>query len=252
MTGQITMKGGKSERKSAPSEEAAKMFGVESSEICSDEPSTTGPGISKLRAALHVLGPGSAASIINHINGDGGAGIKSYDWGYGVARAIDEVPNGNFKALERKVAAQVIAMDALFATMSRRALVMADEGYTDAAETFMRLALKAQNQCRITLDTLAQVKNPQHTVFMKQANIANGPQQVNNGPTGDDRNADGKAQKKNNSSKNKLLTADEKGERLDTGTTGKTVSNDKVMEPVGAIHRAKNRRGKDGCIEKRI
>jgi hypothetical protein len=44
----------------------------------------------------------------------------------------------------------------------------------------MRLALRAQNQCRATLETLAAIKNPP-VVFAKQANIANGPQQVNNG-----------------------------------------------------------------------
>jgi hypothetical protein len=44
----------------------------------------------------------------------------------------------------------------------------------------MRLALKAQSQCRATLETLATVKNPP-VLFAKQANIANGPQQVNNG-----------------------------------------------------------------------
>jgi hypothetical protein len=46
----------------------------------------------------------------------------------------------------------------------------------------MRVALKAQNQCRMTLETLATVTNPR-VVYAKQANIANGPQQVNNGNT---------------------------------------------------------------------
>jgi hypothetical protein len=47
-------------------------------------------------------------------------------------------------------------------------------------EIYLRLALKAQNQCRMTLETLATIKNPP-AVFAKQANIAHGPQQVNNG-----------------------------------------------------------------------
>ena len=38
-----------------------------------------------------------------------------------------------------------------------------------AAETYMRLALKAQSQCRATLETLANIKNPP-TVFARQAN----------------------------------------------------------------------------------
>ena len=46
----------------------------------------------------------------------------------------------------------------------------------------MRLALKAQGQCRATLETLATIKNPP-VVFARQANIAQGPQQVNNTAT---------------------------------------------------------------------
>jgi hypothetical protein len=44
----------------------------------------------------------------------------------------------------------------------------------------MRLALKAQAQCRATIETLATMKNPP-LVIAKQANISAGHQQVNNG-----------------------------------------------------------------------
>jgi hypothetical protein len=47
------------------------------------------------------------------------------------------------------------------------------------SEAFMRMALKAQSQCRATVETLATIKNPP-VVFARQANIAQGPQQVNN------------------------------------------------------------------------
>jgi len=47
------------------------------------------------------------------------------------------------------------------------------------------MALKAQNQCRMTLKTLATIKNP-HVEFARQANINNaGQQQVNNGAAAD-------------------------------------------------------------------
>ena len=42
----------------------------------------------------------------------------------------------------------------------------------------MRLALKAQAQARSTAEALALLKNPMP--YIRQANIANGPQQVNN------------------------------------------------------------------------
>jgi hypothetical protein len=44
----------------------------------------------------------------------------------------------------------------------------------------MRIALRAQSQCRATLETLAAIKNPP-IVYARQANITSGPQQVNNG-----------------------------------------------------------------------
>jgi hypothetical protein len=50
-----------------------------------------------------------------------------------------------------------------------------------ACDTFLRLAFKAQSQSRATLETLAFTQNPRSVEFVRQANIANGPQQVNNG-----------------------------------------------------------------------
>jgi hypothetical protein len=43
----------------------------------------------------------------------------------------------------------------------------------------MRMALRAQAQCRATLETLAEIKNPP-VVYARQANVTTGPQQVNN------------------------------------------------------------------------
>jgi hypothetical protein len=45
----------------------------------------------------------------------------------------------------------------------------------------MRLAFKAQSQSRAAIETLAEIKNPRQVTFFKQANIAGGNQQVNNG-----------------------------------------------------------------------
>jgi len=53
--------------------------------------------------------------------------------------------------------------------------------YINAAEIYLRLALKAQAQCRTTVETLVEMKNPRPVAFVSQANISNGPQQVNNG-----------------------------------------------------------------------
>ena len=52
----------------------------------------------------------------------------------------------------------------------------------EAFDRLLRLALRAQTQCRATLETLAEIKNPTSVTFVRQANIAHGPQQVNNAP----------------------------------------------------------------------
>jgi hypothetical protein len=68
------------------------------------------------------------------------------------------------------------------------------------SEAHMRLALKAQSNCRATLETLATIKNPL-VVFARQANIAQGPQQVNNNgmmPAGEPRAGAGETEKPQN------------------------------------------------------
>ena len=49
----------------------------------------------------------------------------------------------------------------------------------DIKEKYIRLALKAQSQCRATVESLAVIQQGP-AIFARQANIANGPQQVNN------------------------------------------------------------------------
>ena len=73
--------------------------------------------------------------------------------------------------------AQAHTLDAVF---NRRARSSANCKYVNHIEAYLRLALKAQNQCRATIEALAAIKNPQQVAFVRQANISNGPQQVNN------------------------------------------------------------------------
>jgi hypothetical protein len=87
--------------------------------------------------------------------------------------------NGDLKHAESMLAAQAHTLDAIFNKLARRAAANMGE-YLGAADTYFRLALRAQGQCRATLETLATIKNPP-VVFAKQANIAHGHQQVNNG-----------------------------------------------------------------------
>ncbi len=89
------------------------------------------------------------------------------------------IKGGDLGSVERMLYAQATTLNGAFIDLAHRScLNMRD--YLPAAETFMRLALKAQSQCRATLETLATIKNPP-VVYARQANFAAGPQQVNNG-----------------------------------------------------------------------
>jgi hypothetical protein len=93
---------------------------------------------------------------------------------------VNAVHRGDMRRPEAMLTAQAHTLDVIFNTLAFRGKANADAGYIQAAEQYMRLALKAQSQCRTTLETLGEIKNPRPVAFVKQANIANGPQQVNN------------------------------------------------------------------------
>ena len=93
---------------------------------------------------------------------------------------VAKVMAGDLSEMEALLVAQATALDTIFTELARRAALNMGE-YINATDTYLRLALKAQSQCRTTVEALAELKNPRHVAFVKQANIAHGPQQVNNG-----------------------------------------------------------------------
>ena len=94
-----------------------------------------------------------------------------------LSKQIHEVNQGNMNQAEAMLLAQAHTLDALFNNLARRAK---NQQYLNQLEINLRLALKAQSQCRATLETLSAIKNPP-VVIAKQANISNGHQQINNG-----------------------------------------------------------------------
>ena len=103
----------------------------------------------------------------------------------------------------------------------------------------MRLALKAQSQCRATVETLATIKNPP-VVYAKQANFANGHQQVNNSrgfadaPTGAP-----PAHGKTEIEPTKLLDGEQHGSTdLDAGTAATPARSDSTLETVAEVNRS--------------
>ena len=93
---------------------------------------------------------------------------------------VKDVWAGDMKRAESMLYGQAMALQAIFTNLARRANA---QEYLKHLETYLRLALKAQSQCRATLETLAAIKAGP-AIFARQANIAHGPQQVNNGGSG--------------------------------------------------------------------
>jgi hypothetical protein len=83
---------------------------------------------------------------------------------------------------------------------------------------------------------LAAIKNPKPVAFVQQANIAHGPQQVNNEAA---QPSQALARETENQP-NKLLEV-KNDEWLDTGTQDTTGFSNPALETVGAIDRPKDR-----------
>ncbi len=144
----------------------------------------------------------------------------------------DKINEGDLSELESTLCAQAVSLNAIFGNMARRS-AMSDN--LRHMETNMRLALKAQAQCARTIEAIAVIKNPP-VVYAKQANIAQGHQQVNNGCN---HHVDGG----NTNSPNELLNEDNHA-TLDTRGAIKTSKADQDLATVETINRRKNTKGK--------
>lgn len=142
-------------------------------------------------------------------------------------RSIREVKHGNLADIEAMLYSQAYALNVMFATLMTRAN---RQEYMPPTQALMTLAFKAQNQSRATLQALVDLKQPKQPTFVKQANIAQGHQQVNN------------LAEKNESPQNKLLEGETYD--LDSRPQGEAKSINSNMEAMGEIHRGKNSRRK--------
>lgn len=159
-------------------------------------------------------------------------------------RLSDAAAAGDLTQLERLLSAQALALNSVFAGLAHRAKTNSQGGYLGAADTYLRLALRAQAQCRQTVQTLFEMKNPRPVAFVQQANISNGPQQVNNGPgLALPRNTRAGAHaEKNDPAPSKLLEAQD-GERLDLGAQGSAGRASQELAPVGPLNGTEDRCG---------
>ena len=158
----------------------------------------------------------------------------------GIIETTNQVKDDDLHRLESMLVSQATSLQSIFTDLARKAQA---QTYLKNFETYLGLALKAQAQSRATITALGELKNPRHATFVKQANIAHGPQQVNNGGMPSEAVASrGKNQK---TEQNKLL--DEGDGKFSIGVVpGKAAtpeSGHQGMEALEPIHRSKKRSG---------
>lgn len=95
-----------------------------------------------------------------------------------VRASIEQVQGGDMSGMEAMLVGQAHALQNVFASLMRRA---SSQQHLKQYQAHMNIGLKAQAQCRATLQALTELKYPRQVVITKQANISNGHQQVNNG-----------------------------------------------------------------------
>jgi len=161
----------------------------------------------------------------------GGEALQVTDLMGELRKAGEEVAGGDMTRVEKMLVHQALTLDAIFNNMAQRS---SRQDSFKGIEVLMRLALKAQAQARSTAEALALLKNPMP--YIRQANITNGPQQVNNGAKPEQYAQAHASAGDFQTAPNKLLEADH--ERLDIGAPQAAGRADQKLEAVGAVNRA--------------
>lgn len=143
---------------------------------------------------------------------------------------VNAVSNQDFAQAEGMLLSQATALQSLFARLSEKAFSAKD---ISQFNDFMRVALRAQNQCRATIETLSTIKNPP-IVYARQANVTTGPQQINNGgPSSHAREIQNPSIQ---------LSAEDNELRTNSGTPALTSRINQEVETMGKIHRPQDKR----------
>lgn len=90
--------------------------------------------------------------------------------------ASDKAESGDIAAASRLLMAQALTLDSMFTELARRAAINMGD-HINAAERYGRLALKAQSNCRATLDTLGKLHQPREQT-VRHVHVNEGGQAV--------------------------------------------------------------------------
>ena len=130
---------------------------------------------------------------------------------------------------EAMLVTQAHTLDAIFGNLARRAI---KAEYLPQFDTYLKLGLRAQSQCRATWETLAVIKNPIGRAYVGQANFAHN-QQINN--QAEHTRTRGKEKRPNELLEDKEHEPDK---WLDRGSPEKAIGANQELEAVGTIDRA--------------
>lgn len=164
-----------------------------------------------------------------------------------LSRHVSDVKAGNLNRPEAMLLSQAHALDVIFNSLAQRAGANIGK-QAELFERYLRMALKAQSQCRTTLEALAEIKAPRSATFIKQANIAE-QQQVNNGNVMN--GGAGCAHEKTSDRPNELLTESPYA-TLDTGRERTTGRENSPLEAMVKVDRPENGGRKDAQQPERV
>jgi hypothetical protein len=134
-----------------------------------------------------------------------------------LGEVTSRVASGDTKDVESMLAAQALSLDSIFHKLALQAERNIGH-YPKAVDTYLRLALKAQSQCRATAETLAVMKSPRQ--YISQTNVA-GAMQIN---------------------------IDMENSHVDRRTQSQDAASNQRVEALGEIYGSQDARGKS-CLQ---
>lgn len=131
--------------------------------------------------ARHFLQPslknaGAASGFMAKMFGDGDQRPGLHDYATYVQKVAKAAEAGDIAMVSQVLAAQALTLDAMFAELARRTAMNAGD-YINAAERYGRLALKAQSNCRATLEALVRLHQPREQT-VRHVHVSEGGQAV--------------------------------------------------------------------------
>lgn len=118
----------------------------------------------------------AASSFMGKMLGTGDAMPGLHDYATEVQNVAKSAAGGDLALASQMLASQALALDAMFAEFARRSSMNMGE-YINAGERYGRLALKAQSNCRATLEALARLHQPREQT-VRHVHVNEGGQAV--------------------------------------------------------------------------